>query len=60
MRQSIIDGTFAEFRRWVHERYPEDTEPAPVAAYDDGDDAPVAPERGGGGRGGGARRPARR
>ncbi len=62
MRQSIIDGTFADFRRWVHERYPEDTEPAPVAAYDDDrDDAPPAAERGpaGGGRGG-ARKPPRR
>lgn len=36
MRQSILDGHFAEFRRKVHEVYPEDVEPKPVAAHDGG------------------------
>lgn len=31
MRQSIVDGTFEEFRAWVHEIYPEDVAPKPVA-----------------------------
>ena len=31
MRQSILDGTFETFRAWVHEVYPEDTTPKPVA-----------------------------
>jgi queuine tRNA-ribosyltransferase len=33
MRASILDGTFADFRKRVAETYPEDTEPKPVAAY---------------------------
>ncbi len=33
MRASILDGTFASFRKRVAEIYPEDTEPKPVASY---------------------------
>ncbi|MDP2315028.1 MAG: tRNA guanosine(34) transglycosylase Tgt [Pseudomonadota bacterium] len=33
MRASIVDGTFASFRKRVAEIYPEDTEPKPVASY---------------------------
>lgn len=33
MRASILDGTFAAFRKRAHEIYPEDTSPRPVAAY---------------------------
>jgi len=33
MRASIADGTFGAFRKRVHEIYPEDTEPKPVASY---------------------------
>ena len=32
MRDSIVNGTFAEFRKDVHENYAVDTRPAPVAA----------------------------
>ncbi len=34
MRQSILDGTFAAFRARVHDVYPEDPEPKPVAAHE--------------------------
>lgn len=33
MRTAIVEGRFAEFRRYVHEVYPEDPEPRPVAAH---------------------------
>lgn len=33
MRASIMDGSFASFRARVHELYPEDTSPKPVASY---------------------------
>jgi queuine/archaeosine tRNA-ribosyltransferase len=33
MRASILDGTFESFRARVHELYPEDTSPKPVASY---------------------------
>ena len=33
MRASILDGTFAAFRKRAHEIYPEETGPRPVASY---------------------------
>ncbi len=59
MRESIIEGRFAAFRSYVHEQYPVDTAPAPVAADQEersrGRERPER-SRGGSGRGGKRRR----
>lgn len=61
MRESIIDGRFDEFRKYVHDVYPVDTKPSPVAA----DQAQrsrgrTRPDRRGGGKRGGGKRGGRR
>ena len=44
MRDSIIAGEFAAFRKKVHEVYPEDLEAKPVAVHDGGRMAPAGPK----------------
>lgn len=51
MRTSIVEGRFEAFRRRVHEVYPEDPEPRPVAGGGGGA-TPVTVPGGGGPRGG--------
>jgi queuine tRNA-ribosyltransferase len=48
MRESIIKGEFGTFRAWVHEVYPEDMTPKPVAGVVAGAPKPsLAPRRSG-------------
>jgi queuine tRNA-ribosyltransferase len=46
MRQSLVDGSFPSFRAWVHEVYPEERAPRPVAGVVPGHAKPsLAPRR---------------
>ncbi|GDX80568.1 queuine tRNA-ribosyltransferase [Deltaproteobacteria bacterium] len=42
MRESIVDGSFEQYRRWVHDLYPEDLTPKPVAGVVPGTPKPSA------------------